>query len=130
MTVGLGIDVIDVARIRGSCERFGDRFLRRVLRDSEVAYCQGLVDPAPSVAARFAAKEAVSKAFGTGIGSELGWHDIEILRLPSGQPTIRLHGLGAVLLAKIGGNCVHISLTHTREYAAAVAIIERVGVVG
>jgi holo-[acyl-carrier protein] synthase len=125
MTVGLGIDVIDVARIRSSCERFGDRFLRRVLRESEVVYCQGLTDPAPSVAARFAAKEAVSKAFGTGIGAELGWHDIEILRLPSGQPTVRLHGLGLELLAKRGGQSVHISLTHTREYAAAVAIVER-----
>lgn len=125
MTVGMGIDVIDVARIRASCERFGDRFLRRVLRDTEVAYCQGLADPAPSVAARFAAKEAVSKAFGTGIGAELGWHDIEIVRLPTGQPTIQLHGLGLELLARRGGHSVHISLTHTREYAAAVALVER-----
>jgi holo-[acyl-carrier protein] synthase len=124
MTVGLGIDVIDVARIRASCERFGDRFLRRVLRDAEVEYCQRLADPAPSVAARFAAKEAVSKAFGTGIGAELGWHDIEVVRLPSGQPTVQLHGLGLELLNKRGGQRIHLSLTHTREYAAAVAIVE------
>src|SRR5207237_8479618 len=80
MILGSGIDIIEVARIRASLERFGERFLRRVLRPDEIGYCFLYKSPAPYVAARFAAKEAVSKAFGTGIGRHLGWQDIEIKR--------------------------------------------------
>jgi holo-[acyl-carrier protein] synthase len=78
MILGTGVDIIEVARIRSSHERFGDRFIRRLLRDAEIEYCLSHRDPAPFLAARFAAKEAVSKAFGTGIGQYLGWHDIEV----------------------------------------------------
>lgn len=124
MILGLGIDLIEVERVRASHERFGDRFTRRILRDSEIAYCLTHKDPGPFLAARFAAKEAVSKAFGTGIGAELGWQDIEVVRLPSGQPTVRLHDGGAALLAARGGRVVHLSLTHTTSHAAAVAVIE------
>lgn len=124
MILGLGIDLTEVARIRASHERFGDRFVRRVFRDSEIEYCLAHRDPAPYLAARFSAKEAVSKAFGTGIGAELGWHDIEVVRLGSGQPTVRLHERGAALLASRGGRLIHLSLTHTVDHAAAVAVIE------
>ena len=98
--------------------------MERILVPSELAYCASHSDPAPSLAARFAAKEAVSKAFGTGIGEHLGWHDIEILRRDSGQPAVRLLGKGADLLAGRGGRAIHVSLTHAIAYAAAVAIIE------
>ncbi len=124
MILGTGIDLIEVARVTASLERFGDRFLGRILLPAEIAYCRSQAFPGPHVAARFAAKEAVSKAFGTGIGGALGWHDVEVERLESGQPSIRLHGKGLDLLAVRGGRRLHVSLTHTQIYAAAVAVLE------
>jgi len=124
MPLGLGIDIIEVERIRQSLEKFGDRFVRRILREEEIAYCRAQRDAAPFVAARFAAKEAVSKAFGTGITGELGWQDIEIRRKESGAPYVVLHDKGLVLLEKRGGALVRISLTHTHNHACAVAMLE------
>ena len=80
MILGTGIDLIEVERIRASFARFGERFLQRILRPGETAYCLAHKDPAPFLAARFAAKEAISKAFGTGIGNLLGWQDLEVGR--------------------------------------------------
>jgi len=124
MILGVGIDIIEVGRIESSLEKFGDRFLKRVLHPDEIAYCQSHKRPAPFVAARFAAKEAISKAFGTGIGAQLGWHDIEVGRKPSGEPFVILHGGGGKLLQERGGGAVLISLSHTQEHATAVAILE------
>lgn len=124
MILGTGIDLVEVTRIESSHERFGERFLRRLLRPEEIAYCLSLTRPGPHLAARFAAKEAVSKAFGTGIGAELGWLDIEIVRSPSGKPAVVLHGAGLDLLQRRGGKRIHLSLTHTAVHAAAVAILE------
>jgi len=124
MILGTGIDIVEVSRIRDSYERFGDRFLRRVLRPEEIAYCLSHKFPAPHIAARFAAKEAISKAFGTGIGQHLGWQDMEITRRDSGEPLVLLHGPGVALAQARGGTKVHISLTHTQGYAAAMAILE------
>lgn len=124
MILGVGMDLVEVARIRDSLARFGDRLLRRILRPDEAAYCRTHPDPALHVAARFAAKEAVSKAFGTGIGGELGWHDMEVRRLPSGQPILELHAAGARLAQARGVSRIHISLTHSVATAAAVAILE------
>lgn len=124
MILGVGIDLVEVARIRALWEEHGERFLHRFLRPEEARYCLAHRDPAPGIAARFAAKEAVSKAFGTGIGAELGWLDIEVGHLPGGQPIIRLHDNGARLLEKRGGRHVHLSLTHTAGHASAVAILE------
>jgi len=126
MILGTGLDLIEIDRIAEAHHRFGERFLRRILRPEEMAYCLSYTRPAPYVAARFAAKEAVSKAFGTGIGAELGWHDIEIARRASGEPLVVLHGAGARLLATRGGQRLHLSLTHTATFAAAVAILEGV----
>jgi holo-[acyl-carrier protein] synthase len=124
MILGTGIDLLEVARIAASFEKFGERFVNRILLPDEIAYCQSHKNPAPFLAARFAAKEAVSKAFGTGIGAQLGWHDIEVRRKPSGEPFVVLHGRGAELLAARGGQRLHLSLTHTEHYAAATAILE------
>jgi holo-[acyl-carrier protein] synthase len=124
MVLGIGIDIVEVPRIRAAWERHGTRFLERILVADEIAYCTAQSDPAPSLAARFAAKEAVSKAFGTGIGEKLGWHDIEVVRLESGQPAVRLRGGGESLMAERGARSVHLSLTHTAGYAAAVAVVE------
>src|SRR6266496_3744909 len=124
MILGAGIDIIEVARIRASCEKFGERFYKRILRPDEVAYCLSHRNPAPFLAARFAAKEAISKAFGTGIGKHLGWQDLEVGRKESGEPFVILHQGGLRLLQARGGRIVHLSLSHTETYAAAVATLE------
>lgn len=126
MILGVGIDIIEVARIRGSYERFGERFVNRILLPNEMAYCLSHKDPGPFLAARFAAKEAISKAFGTGIGAQLGWQDMEVGRKESGEPFVILHGGGKTLLEQRKGRVVLISLSHTQEHAAAVAILEGV----
>jgi holo-[acyl-carrier protein] synthase len=126
MIIGVGIDLVEVQRIENAWKRFGDRFLGRILLPDEIAYCMAHKNPAPFLAARFAAKEAVSKAFGTGIGPLLGWHDIEVRRKESGQPYAEIHGKGQELLTRMKANVVHLSLTHTAGHSAAVAILERI----
>jgi len=120
----VGIDIIEVERIRSSHERFGERFLNRILHPNEIGYCLSHRVPAPFLAARFAAKEAISKAFGTGIGAQLGWHDMEVGRKESGEPFVILHGGGEKLLQERKARAVLISLSHTQAHAAAVAILE------
>ncbi len=124
MILGTGIDLIEVARIRASHEKFGERFLQRILRPAEIAYCIPHKDPAPFLAARFAAKEAVSKAFGTGIGKQFGWQDMEVGRKESGEPFVILHDGGQKLLQERGGRILHLSLSHTEGHATAMAILE------
>ncbi len=124
MILGIGIDLIEVARIQASHERFGERFLNRILHPGEIAYCLSHKMPAPFLAARFAAKEAISKAFGTGIGAQLGWHDMEVARRESGEPYVILHGQGQELLKQRGGRVMLISLSHTQQHATAVAVLE------
>ena len=124
MILGTGIDIIEVERIRASHERFGERFTQRILHANEIAYCVSHKQPAPFLAVRFAAKEAISKAFGTGIGAQLNWQDMEIGRKPSGEPFVILHNNGLKLMAERGGRKIHISLSHTQQYATAVAILE------
>ena len=124
MILGLGIDIIEVARIEASHERFGERFLNRILHPNEIRYCLSHKAPGPFLAARFAAKEAISKAFGTGIGAQLGWHDMEVGRRESGEPFVILHGAGQELLQTRGARAVLISLSHTQAHAAAVAVLE------
>ena len=124
MILGIGIDIIEVTRVAASVERFGERFLKRILLPDEIGYCELHKQPAPFIAARFAAKEAISKAFGTGIGAQLGWHDMEVKRKESGEPFVVLHGNGEKLLQARGGRAVLISLSHTANYAAAVAVLD------
>jgi holo-[acyl-carrier protein] synthase len=124
MILGVGIDIIEVGRIEASYEKFGDRFINRILHPNEIAYCLSHRAPGPFLAARFAAKEAISKAFGTGIGAELGWQDMEVGRKPSGEPFVILHERGQALLAARGARAVLISLSHTQHHATAVAILE------
>lgn len=124
MILGIGTDIIEVERIRASVERFGDRFLQRVFRPAEVAYCQSHKFAAPHLAARFAAKEAISKAFGTGIGKHLSWKDMEIMRRDSGEPYVLMHDAGAKLLQERGASRICVSLSHTQTYATAMATLE------
>jgi holo-[acyl-carrier protein] synthase len=124
MILGAGIDIIEVTRIAASYRKFGERFLHRILRPAEIAYCLSHRNPAPFLAARFAAKEAISKAFGTGIGKQLGWQDMEVGRKESGEPFVILHHGGQQLFQRRGGARFHLSLSHTDNYATAVAILE------
>src|SRR5580704_4892902 len=126
MILGVGIDLIEVDRIQASHEKFGERFLNRILLPNEIAYCLSHKIPGPFLAARFAAKEAISKAFGTGIGAQLSWQDMEVGRRESGEPYVILHGKGEALLQSRGGRIVLISLSHTQQHATAVAILESV----
>ena len=125
MILGIGIDIIEVARVKASHERFGERFLNRLLLADEIAYCLSHKNPAPFIAARFAAKEAISKAFGTGIGAQLGWQDMEICKKKSGEPFVVLHGKGKKLFKSRRAKNLLISLSHTVNYAAATAVLER-----
>ena len=124
MILGVGIDIIEVARIASSYEKFGDRFVNRILLPDEITYCRSHKHPAPFLAARFAAKEAISKAFGTGIGAALSWQDMEIRRKETGEPFVILHDRGKELFASRAAKQLLISLSHTQTYAAATAILE------
>jgi holo-[acyl-carrier protein] synthase len=124
MILGIGIDIIEVARIKASLEKFGERFGKRILLPDEIAYCLAHKDPAPFVAARFAAKEAVSKAFGTGIGAQIGWQDMEIRRKESGEPFVVLHGRGKELFESRKAKQLLVSISHTEHYAAVTAVLE------
>ncbi len=124
MVLGIGTDIIEVERIKSSHERFGDRFLNRVLLPSEIEYCLSHRNPAPFLAARFAAKEAISKAFGTGIGAQLSWRDMEICRKASGEPYVVLHGAGEKLMQERNGRALLITISHTEVYATASAVLE------
>jgi holo-[acyl-carrier protein] synthase len=122
--LGIGVDLVECARIEHSLERFGDRFLRRVFTDGEIEYSTSMKFPARHLAARFAAKEAVSKAFGTGIGKAMGWRDIDVRKKPSGEPFLLLAG-GAEKLAKQRSvkNAL-ITLSHTDHHAMAMIVLE------
>lgn len=120
--VGIGVDVVETARIEHSISRFGERFLRRVFTEAEIAYCESMKHAARHYAARFAAKEAVSKAFGTGIGVHMGWTDIEVRRRETGEPYCVLHGPALALAETRGVAEVLISLSHADHYAVANAV--------
>jgi len=121
--LGTGVDIVETARIQDSLDRFGERFLNRCFWPEEVAYCNGMKFPALHFAGRFAAKEAISKAFGTGIGQHLGWKDMEIRKRDSGEPYAVLHGKGAGLAKARGVTAIFVSLSHCKDYAAAHAVI-------
>lgn len=114
----VGIDLAEVARIAKLGERFGERFLRRVYTDSELADCAGR--PA-SLAARWAAKEATAKALGTGIG-QIAWHHLEVVRDKNGRPELRLHGPALALARSLGLTEFALSLSHTDEIAIAIVV--------
>ena len=120
---GIGIDVVEVERIASSMAEFGDRFARKVFTESERDYCESQKRPQIHYAARFAAKEAVAKAMGTGIGKDLAWLDMEIRRRESGEPEVFLSGDGAKFAEVNNIKEIKISLTHAQHYAAANAIV-------
>ena len=116
-TTELGIDIIKVARIRATLERFGPRFSSRVLTPGEQRYVRNRPE---TLAGRWAAKEAVSKVLGLGVRG-IGWKEIEVERLPTGQPSVRLHGRAAQRAEQLGMDRIALSISHESEYAVAIA---------
>jgi holo-[acyl-carrier protein] synthase len=121
---GIGIDLVEVERIRALLERHGERFKGRTYTEEEARYCDGCADPAMHYAARFAAKEAGAKALGTGFAEGVSWVDIEVARNPAGRPELRLHGGARELADRQGVVRCHVSLTHTKEQAMAQVVLE------
>ncbi|MSP12726.1 MAG: holo-[acyl-carrier-protein] synthase [Chloroflexi bacterium] len=117
--VRVGIDIIEVSRIQTTLESWGERFTQRVFTPAELAYCRGR---APSLAARFAAKEAAAKALGTGIG-QVEWREIEILSDTTGAPALQFHGRALARATELGVQQWEVSFSHSRDYAVAVVIM-------
>jgi holo-[acyl-carrier protein] synthase len=124
MIIGTGIDIVEIARFRKILAGTGERFLNRVFTPEEQRFCLSRKDPAPHFAARFAAKEAVFKALETGWAKGVTWTDVEVRRQEQGAPVILLHGAAQEIAASKGAGRIHLSLTHTDNWAAATAILE------
>jgi holo-[acyl-carrier protein] synthase len=123
--VGVGVDLVDIARIARLLEDKGERAVRRLFSDGEAAYAAARAEPARHLAARFAAKEAAYKALaGTEHARGIGWRDIEVEVEWDGRPTLRLHGRAAERAAELGVVRAHVSLTHADHTAAAVVVLE------
>ncbi len=123
--VGVGVDLTEVERIRSAHLKHGAAFLDKIYTPAEQRLCLSKADPYPSLAARFAAKEAASKAFGTGIGAELSLTSVGVLSGPAGEPLVELDDKARALLAKHGASRLLLSLTHTDTLAQAFAVLVR-----
>lgn len=123
--IGTGLDATEIVRIAAAIDRHGDRFVRRVFTDEEIAYCRSKRDFAASFAARFAAKEAAMKALGTGHSRGVFWRGIEVVRHRGGPPQLRFHDGAAARLAAMGGTGSLLTLTHSQELAIAHVLIVR-----
>lgn len=124
MITGIGIDVVQNERIRDSIQRFGVRFLHRIYTEAETEYCNKCANPEIHFAARFAAKEAAFKALGTGWAAGVKWREIEVERLQSGKPELRLYGVALEKAASLGTKRYYVSLTHDKLVSCAVVILE------
>ncbi|MCL2877397.1 MAG: holo-ACP synthase [Acidobacteria bacterium] len=124
MIIGTGIDIVEIARFRKILAGTGKHFLTRVFTPEEQRFCLARRDPSPHFAARFAAKEAVFKALGTGWSKGMTWLDVEVRRQEHDAPIILLHGAASEIAASKGVGRIHLSLTHTNNWAAATAILE------
>ena len=120
--LGLGFDATDIPRVADVYERYGDRFLRRVFTEGEIAYCTRRRNPVPHLAGRFAAKEAVLKVLGTGWRGGIAWTDVEVIRESSGQPKITLTGECQRIAKDLGISTWHVSISHIETHATASAI--------
>lgn len=124
MVIGIGTDLIEIARIAQSIDRYGERFLRRIFTAAEIDYCRRKKNAAESLAARFAAKEAAAKALGTGISRGIGWLEIEVTRQPGARPHLQLIGRAAQRASDLRIAKISLSLTHSRDIALAVVVME------
>jgi holo-[acyl-carrier protein] synthase len=120
--IGLGFDTTDIPRIAATYERYGERFLRRIFTEGEIAYCMRRRDPVPSLAGRFASKEAAMKALGTGHSRGVLWQDIEVIR-HGGPPQLRLHGGAARRAESMGVRKSLLTITHSEALAMALVLL-------
>lgn len=121
--VGIGLDLVKISRVRDLADTWQDRFLDRVYSPAERDYCLARAAPYASLAGRFAAKEAILKALGTGWSRGIRWQDIEVLNDQAGRPRAVVGGRAAALLREAGVTAVHVSLSHDTDYAVAEAIL-------
>jgi holo-[acyl-carrier protein] synthase len=124
MILGSGVDLCEVPRIEAAIARYGRRFVERIYTPLEIAYAESKANRFERFAARFAAKEAGMKALGTGWRGGITWKDFEVANLPSGRPTLRFHGKAAEIAARLGVKRVALSITHTKDQALAMVILE------
>lgn len=122
MIAGIGVDIVEIGRIRALVGRHGERFLKRCFSAEEIRHCAQRMDPSPGLAARFAAKEAMLKALGTGLAKGMHYRDIQVEG--EGQPQIRLTGKARAIAEIMGIRGVHVSLSHERTHAVAMVIVE------
>lgn len=121
---GIGVDICQVSRISESLARFGERMEKRLFTPAELAYCRTFSDPMPHLAARFAAKEAASKALGTGLAGGVGWTQIEVVQPGGRVPTIRFSGVALERFTAMGATSSHLSLSHDGGMAVACVVVE------
>jgi holo-[acyl-carrier protein] synthase len=124
MMVGIGVDIVEIPRLRKTLERYGNRFIRRVFTPAEQEYCLARADPVPHYAVRFAAKEALFKALGTGWAKGVTWLDVEVRREPHASPHLGLKGEAENLSKTLGMKSIHISLTHSENTAIAFVVLD------
>ena len=124
MIVGIGVDIVHVPRIEKAILRWGEQFTLRLFTKEELDYCLGHKNPYHGLALRFAAKEACSKALGTGIGQGIGWRDISVSNNDLGRPILNLQGIAIKKAKEIGANLWHVSLSHEKKYAVAMVVME------
>lgn len=122
--VGIGVDMVEVERIAGVIQEWRERFLNRIYTEGEIRYCQRKRDPYPSFAGRFAAKEAVFKALGTGLRQGVRWKEVQVVRKPGGPPTIELRGRTREISERLGVRKIFLSLSHTKGVAVATVLLE------
>jgi holo-[acyl-carrier protein] synthase len=125
MIIGVGIDIIEITRIQAAIDRSSERFTRRVFTEGERAYCEARRLSAMHYAGRFAAKEAAFKALGTGWAGEIRWTDVEVVSPASGPPGLKFSGAALARFQELGATAAHLSISHSRDYAVATAILER-----
>jgi len=124
MIKGIGIDTIELERVAGVLERYPERFLQKIYTEGEREYFSRWSDPVPRVAGRFAVKESVMKALGTGWSRGVRWRDIEVSRHPSGKPVVKLHGEARRIFSSLGASEIHCTITHSKDHAMAMVIFE------
>jgi len=124
MIVGLGADVVEIRRVRQALKHQGERFIRRVFTAAEQEFCEARRDPAPHYAVRFAAKEALFKALGTGWAKGLSWQDVEVVRREQDAPILVLSHAAEKQSQELGTRSIHLSLSHSDDSALAVVILE------
>lgn len=124
MIVGIGIDIVEIERIKNSVEKYGDHFLNKVFTEKEKLYCCSKKVPYSSLAGRFAAKEAAFKALGTGLSNGIGWQMVEILNDALGKPTLHLYGKAKQLTDDLNASQFHVSISHCKSNAVAQVILE------